>query len=170
VAEVTVFIDDAVLGSFPSLCVKEGIPTSDRLEWRESVGSFGTAGRFLLFGPIGWLLGARRQYVTAKLPFCEFAYRRLRVAQRMLTIWITFAVIAALLSLAALAVHSRPSLVVAATLGLGALGATVKAVIEKWRLHYLTVRLELDGSRRWLTISGVHPAFVQAVAATRADR
>jgi len=50
----------------------------------------------------------------------------------------------------------------------GALAATVKAFIEWQRLGYLTVRLELDGSRRWVTISGVHPALATAVAAGRA--
>ena len=63
--------------------------------------------------PVGWLVGARRQYITAKLPFSEFAYRRLRVAQRMLTIWVTFAVIAYLSGLAAVAIHSRASLATA---------------------------------------------------------
>jgi hypothetical protein len=165
VAEVTVFIDDAVLGKFPPLCIKEGIPTNDRLRWREPVSPLGTAWWPMLLGPVAWLIAGRSGHITARLPFCEFAYRRLQVAQRMLTIWITFAVTAYLLSLAALAIRSRASIAAAAALGLGALAATVKAVIEKRRLRYLTVRLELDGSRRWVTISGVHPAFAQAVAA-----
>jgi hypothetical protein len=64
--------------------------------------------------------------------------------------------------------HSRASLAAAAALGLGALGATVKAIIEKRRLRYLIVRLELDASRRWVTISGVHPAFAEAVNGAQA--
>jgi hypothetical protein len=171
VAEVTVFIDDAVLGNFPPLCIKEGIPTSDRLTWREPVNPLGSAWLLLFLGPVGWLclllIAGRSGHVTAKLPFCEFAYRRLQVARRMQTIWVTFAVIAWLLGLGAVAIHSRASIAAAAALGLGALAATVKAVIETRRLRYLIVRLDLDGSRRWVTISGVHPTFVQEVAARR---
>jgi hypothetical protein len=165
VAEVTVFIDDAVLGEFPPLCIKEGIPTSDRLTWREPVRFPGTGWWLFLLSPLGWLIAGRGGYVTARLPFCEFAYRRLKVAQRMYTTWLTFAVAAYLLGLAALGIHTGSSFAAAAALGLGALGATVKAIIEKRRLRYLIVRLDLDGSRRWVTISGVHPAFAQAVAA-----
>jgi hypothetical protein len=85
----------------------------------------------------------------------------------MQTIWLTFAVVAYLLGLAAVAIHSSASLGAAVALGLGALGATAKAIVGKYRLRYLIVRLELDASRRWVTISGVHPAFAQAVAAER---
>jgi hypothetical protein len=168
-AEVTVFIDDAVLGNFPSLCIKEGVPTSDRLTWREPVSPLGTAWWYVLLGPVGWLIAARSGDITARLPFCEYAYRRLRVAQRMLTIWITFAVTAFVLGLATVVIQSRAAIAAAAALGLGAVAATVKAVVEKRRLRYLTVRLELDGSRRWVTISGVHPDFARAVAATRSS-
>jgi hypothetical protein len=176
VAEITVFIDDAVLGDFPPLCVKEGVPTDDRLTLREPVNRLGPAWLVILVilvGPIGWLclalLGWRGGDIRATLPFCEFAYRRLKVAQRMQTIWVIFAVIAYLLALTALAIHSRASIAAAVALGLGALGATVKAVLETRRLRYLVVRLQLDGSRRWVTISGVHPAFAAAVAARRAS-
>jgi hypothetical protein len=168
VAEVTVFIDDAVLGEFPPLCIKEGIPTSDRLTWREPVGSLGTGWLLFLAGPLGWFIAGRSRYVTARLPFCEFAYRRLKVAQRMQTIWLTFAVVAYLSALVAVGLHSRASLAAASALGLGALGATVKAIIGRWRLRYLIVRLELDASHRWVTISGVHPAFAEAVNAAQA--
>jgi hypothetical protein len=170
VAEVTVFIDDAVLGEFPPLCIKEGIPTSDRLTWREPASPLGTAWWLILLGPVGWLIAGLSGHITASLPFCEFAYRRLKVAQRMLTIWITFAVVAYVLALATVVIHSRASLAAAAALGLAALAATVKVIIEKRRLRYLIVRLELDGSRRWVTISGVHPDFARAVAARRATR
>jgi hypothetical protein len=172
VAEVTVFIDDAVLGEFPPLCIKEGVPTTDRLNWREPVNRLGLAWFLLLFGPLGWLclwlFASWGGQVSAKVPFCEYAYRRLKVAQRMLTIWMTFAVVSYLLALAAVAVHTRVSFAVAAALGAGALGATVKAVLENWRLRSLGIRLRLDGSRRWVTISGVHPAFAEAVVARRA--
>jgi hypothetical protein len=175
VAEITVFIDDAVLGDFPPLCVKEGVPTDDRLTLSEPANRLGPLWLVILVlvGPIGWLclalLGWRGGHIRAKLPFCEFAYRRLKVAQRMQTIWVTFAVILFLLALTASVVHTRASIAAAVALGLGALAATVKALIETRCLRYLVVRLELDGSRRWVTITGVHPAFAAAVAARRAS-
>lgn len=112
--EVTVFVDDAVLGDFPPLCIKEGIPTSDRLTWREPVSPLGSAWLLILLGPVGWLclllIGGQSGHVTAKLPFCEFAYCRLKVAQRMRTIWVTFAVVATLLALAAVTIDRSPPL------------------------------------------------------------
>ena len=37
-AEVTVFVDDVVLGRLPPLCVKEGISTADQLTVRDASG------------------------------------------------------------------------------------------------------------------------------------
>jgi hypothetical protein len=59
VAEVTVFIDDAMLGELPPLCIKEGIPTSDRLTWGEPVSFLGTGWLLFLLGPLGWLMARR---------------------------------------------------------------------------------------------------------------
>ena len=39
----------------------------------------------------------------------------------------------------------------------------VAAVAIHAMIHFQTVEVALDASRRWVTLSGVHPAFVRAV-------
>jgi hypothetical protein len=96
VAEVTVFVDDAVRGRLPDTCAKEGIPTTDRLTMRCEVGggsSLGVAWLLILAGPLGWLglfiIGLSRRpadLMTVRLPVSESAYRRGLVAQRRLRV------------------------------------------------------------------------------------
>src|SRR5579872_339974 len=84
VASTRVFVDDAVLGHLPPVCVKDGIPTSDSLVLTENVGGrtgLGIAWLLLLVGPLGWLglliLSASRQsgdILTVTLPYSEVAF------------------------------------------------------------------------------------------------
>lgn len=57
-ADVTVFVDTAVLGRLPPICVKEGSPTADRLTVQSHVSGgtgLGVAWLLVLLGPLGWL-------------------------------------------------------------------------------------------------------------------
>jgi hypothetical protein len=173
-AQVTVFIDDVVLGRLPSVCVKEGVPTADRLRVRDATGGSGLGFAWLLvvLGPIGWVgmfiiaaigrSGVRN--VTGRLPFCEFAYRRLVVLQRMQTVWTVVSVILVVLAVTGIAIHSAASEAAAVALGAAALAAIVKTGLETRQLRRAEVRLQLDGSGRWVTLHGVHPDFVTAMA------
>jgi hypothetical protein len=178
-AEVTVFIDDAVRGALPAICVKEGVPTEDRLTIREQSQSAGLGAAWLLlfFGPLGWLVlflisVTRRpgDFVTARVPFCEFAFRRLRVARRMRLAWGGATIVLLILALAAAVIHGSASLPAAIALGAGAIAALVMTVRESSRYNHARVGLALDASRRWLTLSGVHPDFALAVDRESADR
>jgi len=175
-AQVTVFVDDVVRGRLPSLCVKEGVPTEDRLTVRDAVGEHGLGFAWLLLflGPVGWvclvIIAVSRPpapTVTGRLPFSEFAYRRLVVAQRMERIWIGAAVVTGVLGFVVLLLSTGAPATAATAiiLGTAALGCVIKAGFESRRVHHTLVRLELDGSRRWITISGVHPDFASAVVA-----
>jgi hypothetical protein len=173
-AQVTVFVDDVVEGRLPPLCVKEGIPTEDRLTVHDAAGPrIGFAWLLLLLGPIGWIclfiiamvLPSTRS-VTGRLPFSEFAYRRLVVAQRMRRIWIGAAAGTGVLGFVVLVLSSGSPATVATALVLGAaaLGSLIKAGLESRHARLALVRLELDGSGRWVTMYGVHPDFASAVA------
>ena len=70
--------------------------------------------------------------------------------------------------LAALALISYRSLhplgaLAGALLGLCVLGAIVGGLVEWRRARSATVGVELDASRRWVTVTRVHPAFERAI-------
>ena len=170
-AEVTVFVDDVVLGRLPPLCIKEGIPTEDHLTVRDASSGpgFGATWLLVLLGPLGWIILFVLSLVagggvTGRLPFSEFAYRRLVVAQRMQTVWIAAAIVVALLALVALIIHSPASMAAAIALGAATVGAVVEVVLQTRQVRRAEVHLVLDASRRWVTIHGVHPDFAAALA------
>jgi hypothetical protein len=180
-AQVTVFVDDVVAGRLPSLCVKEGVPTEDRLTVHHAVGEtgLGFAWLLLLLGPVGWvclviiaLSRPAAPTVSGRLPFSEFAYRRLLVARRMERIWFGAAAVTGVLAFVVLVLSSgdHATTAIAIALGAAALGSLVKAGLESRRARHTLVRLELDGSRRWVTIYGVHPDFANAVVAAQAEQ
>lgn len=172
-ANVTVFVDDAVLGNLPPVCVIDGVPTEDSLTFTQQVGNrtgLGVAWLLVLAGPLGWLglivISAFRQSVetlTVTLPFSEAAYlRRVQAERSRLTAGLVTAVmlIAAIVSLAQRTTDYR-----LLTLGLAVIGCVslFRAIVEARKVQRATVRLHLDASRRWLTLSGVQQPFVNAV-------
>jgi len=57
-SNVTVFVDDAVEGTLPAVCARDGVPTDSSLRRHDDVGDragLGVAWLLLLAGPIGWL-------------------------------------------------------------------------------------------------------------------
>jgi hypothetical protein len=170
-AQVTVFIDDVVTGRLPSVCVKEGVPTEDRLTVRDATGGSGLGFAWLLvvLGPVGWvglfiIAAISRKGLTGRLPFCEFAYRRLVVLQRMQTVWFVATGLLVMLAFAAVEIQSSASKAAAVALAVAAVAALIKAVLETRRVRQAEVHMELDGSGRWVTLSGVHPDFAAALA------
>jgi hypothetical protein len=178
VAEVTVFVDTAVLGTLPPICVKEGTPTSDHLTFNTEVHGgtgLGVAWLLILLGPLGWLglffIALTRRpsdVLRIKLPFSEHAYQRYRSARRMLCAWLCGAVVLAVLAFAAYKRLEHHGALVGALLGLCALAACVEGLLEWRRVRSATVGVALDASRRWVTLSRVHPDFARAVGAPSA--
>jgi hypothetical protein len=89
-----VFVDDAVRGTLPAVCVKDGVPTADQLVMREQLGDragLGVLWLLLLAGPLGWLgllivatsRSGRGEVLTVQVPMSEPAYQRLRAARPM---------------------------------------------------------------------------------------
>jgi len=177
VADVTVFVDDAVLGRLPSVCAKHGEWTEDRLTVTQQVGGgLGAAWLLLLLGPIGWIAlfvvaaMAPAETITVTLPFCDAAYGRLHRAIRDRRVAVALAVVAGLV---ALVVVGRGGGFGEAALAPAALSvlAVAAAVVASIGIRAARVHLRIDASRRWVTLSGVHPDFAAAVLSSeRADR
>ncbi len=172
-ASVTVFVDDAVLGRLPPVCVKDGIWTDDRLTFTQDVGGrtgLGVAWLLVLAGPLGWIglfiIAATRQnteLLTVTLPYGEAAHLRLSQAQRtrsQTTVLMLGALVAAFVALLFRTTDSR---LLALALAIVVVGALIKAIIETRTVNKAMVRLSLDASRRWVTLSGVHPDFEAAI-------
>jgi hypothetical protein len=173
---VTVFVDDAVLGRLPPICVKTGVPTEDRIIQRIEVGGGGLGAAWLLlfFGPIGFAVivvlaftSRTGEEVRVQLPMSEWAYQRLRAARRAdrwATVGLAVAVIAALLAITVPWNGAPASGLLLACLVAGGVCAAVAGKVTAYqRLKSASVELGLDGSRRWVSMWRVHPTFVAAV-------
>jgi hypothetical protein len=172
-ASVEVFVDDAVRGRLPNVCVKTGEKADGKLRIEQDCGGLG-GGWFvllLLFGPFGWIVlailsaTARGSVLTVRLPYSEAAVdREVRLSRER---WVAVAV-AVLLGLAAIA---RLASIPRTVWWVGAVVALVVAAIVHVRFVFTRVHIRLDASGRWITLSNVHPEFVRAVIATGdADR
>ena len=176
-ATVTVFVDDAVLGRLPPVCVKDGTWTNDRLTYTQDVGGrtgLGVAWLLVLAGPLGWIglfiIAATRpnnELLTVTLPFSEAAHLRLKQAQRARAQAMGVMVAALVAAFASLLFRTTDFRLLALALAVVAAGALVKVIMETNRANKAVVRLSLDASRRWVTLSGVHPDFEATIQRDR---
>lgn len=184
-AQVTVFVDDAVRGELPLVCAKDGVATADRLIVRSTVGDgarIGVLWLLLLAGPFGWLallviISSRSggaEVLTTELPMSEGAYHRVLGARRTTRRgWMLIG--GGLLIL--LSVAARGSLIEVVPEGVR--GATGFALVvlgvfaamrgDRQRSRAI-VHVHLDASRRWVTLDQVHPAFRAACEAHQRER
>jgi hypothetical protein len=179
VGDVTVFVDDAVLGRLPPVCVKDGVVTDDRLTFSQDVSGgsgLGVAWLLLLAGPLGWVglivVSAFRgggAMLSVTVPFSEAAYIRMKRAKGTRLQAELILVGAAVGAVLAVFLRTTDGRLLAVGLAVIAVGALLKVIVATVQLHRLTVRLSLDASRRWVTLSGVHPNFVDAVEHDRHD-
>lgn len=180
--DVTVFVDDAVRGTLPPVCARDGVPTADHLRHHEPVGDgarLGAAWLLVFAGPLGWLAllfvatsrGGGAEVLSTSLPWSVAAYDRQRAAGRRRRVagWGAIgAAVALLLGVASGELDQLPTpvetLVVAGLVAVGGWALIVFAVAAATvRRESVTVRL--DASRRWVTLGGVHPDFAAAVRA-----
>ncbi len=178
-ADVTVFVDRAVQGDLPRVCVIDGVDTADSLAVRREVGdgaSLGVAWLLLLAGPLGWIgllliassRSGRAEVLTVRLPYSAAAYARLQEARRQRRIgWGLAAagVVAGLVVAVAGLWTAYATLVIGAALATGAWGL-VEGARGAWRIARLSVDVELDASRRWVSLRSVHPRFAAAINQT----
>jgi outer membrane lipoprotein SlyB len=165
-------VDDAVLGRLPRVCVEDGGGTNDTLSFTQDVGGsagMGVAWLLVLAGPLGWLglfvVSAMRrgEMLTVTVPYSEAAYVRRATFQRSRRRAGALAAGVLILAVGSLSLGSTDGRLMAAALGAVAVGAFVSMVLASIRVNRLTVRLQLDASRRWVTMSRVHPNFADAV-------
>jgi hypothetical protein len=193
-AAITVFVDDAVLGRFPPVCAGTGAPSDGTLTIHAPVvRSRLSAAWFLLLlaGPAGWAVLVVLALVTpdgqatlsVQVPWTVAAEQRVEaVRRRRRRAWWTATATAALVvALLVVPVSGRasvtdagggpltlPAQIVGVGLALVAAAAVVAGLVAPWRLGRATVGVELDASRRWVTLRNVDPAFARAVRAGQA--
>ena len=169
----TVFVDAAVRGTLPPVCVKLGTPTHDQLTIDSRISGstgLGVAWLLVLFGPPGWLgliviavMRRPSEVLTVELPFSEEAYLLHRRARRMQHAWFLVAGGLAVLALIAYREVQTGGAHAGVLLVICALGAILVGLLEWRRARSSTVGVELDASHRWVTLTRVHPAFERAV-------
>jgi hypothetical protein len=162
-ASVEVFVDDAVRGRFPSVCAKTGEPAVGVQRIVQQFGGLGAAWLLVFLGPLGWLLLVlialfhRGEVLTVRVPMSRAASaveRDLRRAR--LGAWV---VAASAFTSGYVRLGPVP---VPIWMGM-AVAAALVAVVIHVVLPFRQVGVHLDASRRWVTLSGVHPDFVTAV-------
>lgn len=176
-ADATVFIDDAVLGRLPAMCAKDGVPTVDVLRVHKRIGEanrLGIAWLVVLTGPIGWLvllvlLGRDTgEKIAVDVPLGEPAYQRYRSAKRIRGIGWALALLAVPLFFSIIAPvgptgwASPIGWALSGCLGVAVAAGIVLTAVGERRLTAASVSVEIDGSRRWVTLGNVHPTFAAA--------
>ncbi|MCU1483447.1 MAG: hypothetical protein JWN67_193 [Actinomycetia bacterium] len=170
-ATAVVFVDDAIRGDLPPLCVKTGAPATRKIRFHGEVGGRSALWYLLVFfGPVGWivlLFGSGSERLDVLLPVSEATLATWAERQRDRAIAIAALALAVVLSVLLSNRYGNLGLVPLVLIG----GAVLSLIVTHWRLDMAGVDVDLDASRRWVTLGGIHPAFVAAVAAERdADR
>lgn len=159
---VRIFVDDAVEGRLPPVCVLTGAQADSYRALTRRMGGVGAwTALLILIGPIGWVLIAlmgivsgRSEYLTVLLPYEDEAWNRMERDRRVRFIAGLGAFAAGALALT----RWTPWLWIAILAGALAMGLVTHA-----RLARMEVSVDLDASRRWATLSGVNEAFAGAV-------
>ena len=166
-ASVTVFVDDAVLGRFPPVCAYTGNETRRLARVDAQVGRPPPLVWLLLVGgPPGWALLVvllvcwRTERLLVKVPYSDAALERDRRRRRVR--WGSLAVALFALAMAMTGASLLPKVWLAI-----ALAAALATLVSHALLYFDGVDVDLDASRRWVTIRGVHDSFAAAVARSR---
>ena len=171
----TVFVDDAVQGHLPYICVKSGDSADGLHRLHKAIGgSSGWAWLLIFLGPVGWLVllsvlifGGSSRDLLVRLPYSRAALYRERSEFRAATV-AGFAMVASSVAMVVALAGPTPRSQVRETVIYLLLTATVCAAIATCALglRYSLHRpgIELDASGRWVMLRGVHANFARAVA------
>lgn len=164
-AAVSVFVDDAIRGDLPPVCAKTGEPTALVIRRSQPVGAGipGWVWLLLFLGPLGFvalllaaLVAPRAEYLTVRIPEAEASYQRERQLERWRLAAVGAGVTLPLLAL--FGVGMFPSLWLVLTVA-----SFLAAGVLTWMLWRQSVGVSIDVSRRWVTLTNLHPAFIEAV-------
>ena len=162
---VSVFVDDAIRGHLPLVCAKTGEPADLVIRMRQPVGRglSPMVWLLLLLGPLGIVAlvvlavaWPGQEQLTVRIPETEASFQRERQLER----WrlVTLGAGVALPFFGVFGVGMFPVLwlvlSVASFLAAGAL---------TWVLWRQSIAVSIDVTRRWVTLTNVHPAFAEAV-------
>jgi hypothetical protein len=100
-----------------------------------------------------------------RLPYCDAAYAELAGARRRRRNAAWAAALSLVLALLAVSPALFDTRAAAAGLAVIGAGLFVLAVYETWRIRAAGVGVNLDGSRRWASLTKVSDAFAGAAAA-----
>jgi hypothetical protein len=170
-SDTTVFVDDAVLGRLPMVCVRTGAPADGlhRIHQRRG-GLSGWAFLLLFLGPIGIVVlvvlavTSRSRDFVVRLPYAQRALDSERQEFRAAIVAFAATVLLGMAAAWIGASGSRSEVhSVLLTLAWGAAAAGVVATLA-FAIRFTTRRpaIDLDASGRWVNLSGVHPAFAAA--------
>jgi hypothetical protein len=181
-AAATVFVDDAVLGRFPNVCVKTGAPAEGLLTVHTPVGAdtrLGVWWLLVLAGPPGWLAlvvlswgsNGNGETLTVQVPWTEAAqqdYDEARRQRRQRGLVALALVVGGVL--VGVSSESSGTRLLTSLMVLAAFGFFVARMVAIWHVDRTTVDVRIDASRRWVTLGGVHNDFAHAVEVARAGR
>ena len=182
---VRVFVDDAVQGRFPPVSAATGEPSDGWMTLESRQGGLPSVVWIVLVlvGPAGWgvlfllwlFSAAPGERLEIELPWTEAVHdETVALHCRRTRAWLVVAAAlgGAVVTSVAAASGPRPmaAVVVTAACAAAALVAFGVALVVNVRIGRHTPRVELDASRRWVTLGNVAPAFVRATAADQAAR
>jgi hypothetical protein len=169
-AAVRVFVDEAIQGDLPLVCARSGAPADVLVQVRHPVGvGFPPAAWLLVFlGPIGIgilivvaITWPAQEELVVRIPTAQATLAR----QRLLRLWRRAAAGAGLALLV-------PGYFVVGMFPLLWLGSTVALFVVAGALSVMlgrqSVGVGIDVTRRWVSLTNVHPAFAEAVRSEEA--
>ncbi len=162
-AAVSVFVDDAIRGTLPLVCAKTGDTADIVVRMRQPVGGMPKVlWLAALFPPVGFvgvfllaLLWPGEQ-LTVRIPQTDASFERERHMQRLRLAALGAGVVVPLAGVMSVGMFLGLWL----ALGVAFFVVAGALSIMLWRE---TIGVSIDVTRRWVTLTNVHPDFVEAV-------
>ena len=170
----TVFVDDAVQGHLPMIGVTDGAPAEGLHRIHLTIGGpSGWLWLLIFLGPVGWIalvalaaFGSGRRF-TVRLPYTHAALRHEQTQLRAAVVAglvLAASVITWIVAMAGPSPRSNVRETLVLLLGVTAIVALIATLTFAARYSMARPGIDLDASGRWVTLSGVHPAFASACA------